>query len=336
LRSIGVLRANRWSSRSSSRAEKLSVAVVGRGRQEELVLEVRGQEPEGLGAERVGGVFAPTGRGAVVGLVHDQQVELAWIERVVRSGQDLPEHPKGPLPLEEVDGGDQAGEVVPRVDVDAPLPPQHPHEFAADDAEVEPELVPHLLPPLDLERRRADDQDLPGPVADDQFQADHPGLDGLAQAHVVGHEQVDPGHLDGPDHRVKLVVLDVDARAERRLDVADVRRGGGPPADRIEEGVQLVGRVEAGGLGEGDVLVDPGARLQLPDDPDLLAEPVVLDGRQRHEGLPGAEGVQAARRQGARGDLVDYPVAGPDADELALLRGGCRCYAHCITSRRGS
>ena len=34
-------------------------------------------------------------------------------------------------------------------------------------------------------------------------------------------------------------------------------------------------------------------------------------------------GLQAAGRQRAGGDLVDDPVAGPDADELALLgRGG--------------
>ena len=55
-------------------------------------------------------------------------------------------------------------------------------------------------------------------MADDEFQRDQPGLDGLAEAHVVGDEQVDPRHLDGPHHRVKLVVLDVDAAAERRLE----------------------------------------------------------------------------------------------------------------------
>ena len=134
------------------------------------------------------------------------------------------------------------------------------------DAEVEAELVPHLLLPLDLQRGRADDQNLPGPVADDEFEGHHARLDGLAEAHVVGDQQVDPWHLDRPHHGIKLVVLDVDARAERGLDVPHVGRGGGAPADGIEEGVELVGRIEAGRLGQGDLLDDPGPRLELPDD----------------------------------------------------------------------
>ncbi len=274
------------------------------------------QQPQGLGPQRVGGVLAPTGRGAVVGLVDDQQVELAGVDRLVGPGQDLPEQPQRSLPLEEVDARDEPGEVVPRVDVDAPLPPQVSHQFAVHDAEVEAELVPHLLLPLDLERRRADDQDLPGPVADDEFQGDHPRLDGLAQAHVVGDQQVDPWHLDRPHHRVKLVVLDVDAGAERRLDVPHIGRGGSPPADGIEEGVELVGRVEAGGIGQGDLLDHPGPRLDLPDDLQFFAQAVVLDGGQRDEGLGVGDPLQAVGRQRAGDDLVDDPVAGPDADQL--------------------
>ena len=147
--------------------------------------------------------------------------------------------------------GDQPGEVGPRVDVDAPLAPQVPHQLAVDDAEVEPELVPHLVPPLDLERGRADDQDAPSPVADDQFEGDQARLDGLAEAHVVGDQQVDPRHLDGPDHGVELVVLDVDARAERGLDVLHVGGGGRTPADGIEEGVEPVGRDRSRSAREG-------------------------------------------------------------------------------------
>ena len=40
--------------------EALGIAVVGRGREEEFVLEVGGQQADGLGAERVGGILAPT------------------------------------------------------------------------------------------------------------------------------------------------------------------------------------------------------------------------------------------------------------------------------------
>ena len=193
------------------RREALRVAVVRRGGQEQLVLEVRHEQPERLGPQRVGGVPAHARRGAVVRLVHDQQVELAGVGRLVRPRQEFPEQPQRPLPLEEVDGGDEPGEVGPRVDVDAPAAAQHPHQRRVHDAEVEAELVPHLLPPLDLERGRADDQNLPGPVPDDEFQRHHARLDGLAEAHVVGDQQVDPRHLDRPHHRVELVVLDVDA-----------------------------------------------------------------------------------------------------------------------------
>ena len=192
--------------------EALRVAVVRRGGQEELVLEVRGQQPERLGPQRVGGVLAPARRGAVVGLVHDQQVVTAGVDRLVRAGQGLPEQPQRPLPLEEVDAGDEPGEVRPRVDVDAPAAAQLPHQLAVHDAEVEAELVPHLVPPLDLQSeagqttrtRRARWRMI-------SSRATMPGLDGLAEAHVVGDQQVDPRHLDGPDHRVELVVLDVDA-----------------------------------------------------------------------------------------------------------------------------
>ena len=62
--------------------EALGVAVVRRGGQEQLVLEVRGQQADRLGAQRVGGVLAPAGRGAVVGLVDDQQVEPAGVDRL--------------------------------------------------------------------------------------------------------------------------------------------------------------------------------------------------------------------------------------------------------------
>ena len=234
-----------------------------RGRQEELVLEVRGQRANGLGAKRVGGVLpGPPGRSCAPRRRSARRSGGDRSTRPRRAGP--PQEPQRSLPLEEVDRGDQPGEVRPRVDVDAPAPPQVPHQFAVDDAEVEAELVPHLVPPLDLERGRADDQNRPGTVPDDEFQADEARLDRLAEAHVVGDQQVDPWHLDGPDHRVKLVVLDVDAGAERRLDVRRRAVADGTPADGIEEGVEPVGRVEAGRLGQGDLLDAPAPPARSP------------------------------------------------------------------------
>ena len=113
-------------------------------------------------------------------------------------------------------------------------------------------------------------ENLPGAVPDDEFERHHPGLDGLAQAHVIGDQQVHPWHLDGPHHRIKLVVLDVDAGTKRGLDVPHVSRRRSTPAHGIEKGVELVGRIEAGGIGQGDLLDHPGPRLKLPNDVAVL------------------------------------------------------------------
>ena len=88
LRSGGVLRANRWlSSISSKRGKALRIAVVRRGRQEQLVFKVRHEQTKGLGPHRIGGVTTSARRSAVMGLVDDQQIELARESRLVRPGQ---------------------------------------------------------------------------------------------------------------------------------------------------------------------------------------------------------------------------------------------------------
>src|SRR5262249_54551686 len=126
---------------------------------------------------------------------------------------------------------------------------------------------------------------LPGPVPQDQLERHQPGLDGLAEADRVEDAQADTGHLDGADDGVELVVLDLDAGAERGLDAIDVGGAGGAPADGIEEGVEAGGGVEPGRLGQGDLLVDAGGDLQFPDDLQLLPEAVVLDRGQGDEVL---------------------------------------------------
>ena len=80
--------------------------------------------------------------------------------------------------------------------VDAARAAQLAHQLAVHDAELQAELVAHLVAPLDLQGRRADDQDAARPVAQDQLLDDQPRLDGLAQADVVGNQQVDARHLD--------------------------------------------------------------------------------------------------------------------------------------------
>src|SRR5262249_49001543 len=152
------------------RREALRVAVVRRGGQEELVFKMRHQEAKSLRAERVGSVAAPTRWGTVMCLIYEKQVELPGIRRFVRPRQHFTKQQQRSIPLEEVDGRDEPGEVVPRIDVDASLAAKLPHQVAVHDAEVEAELVPHLLFPLDLQRGRADNKNFAGAVPDDEFE----------------------------------------------------------------------------------------------------------------------------------------------------------------------
>jgi hypothetical protein len=163
--------------------------------------------------------------------------------------------------------------------VDTPLAAQIAHGVAIHDAELQAEFVPHLVPPLDEKRCRADNQDAPGPVSDDEFQHGHPGLNGLAEAQVVGDQQVDPGHLDSPHHGIKLVVLDFDTGAEWSLDVLEVSGRGRTPSNGIEEGVESVGGIEARGVGQGNLLDDLGTRFEFPNDFQFLAQGVILNRR---------------------------------------------------------
>jgi len=75
--------------------EALDVAVVRGRRQEQVVLEVRGQHADRVGPVRVDGVLATPAGGAGVDLVDDQQVEGARVLVRVR-WQDLGEQAHGP------------------------------------------------------------------------------------------------------------------------------------------------------------------------------------------------------------------------------------------------
>ena len=107
--------------------------------------------------------------------------------------------------------GNQPREMRPGIDVNAPRTAQVLHQGSIHDAEVEAEFVPHLVAPLDLQGCWAHHENPSGPVAQDEFQHHHARFDRLAEAHIVGNQQVDPRHVHGPDHRVELVILDVDA-----------------------------------------------------------------------------------------------------------------------------
>ena len=221
----------------------------------------------------------------------------------------------------------------------APTPraaPQRAEQLAVDDPELEPELLAHLVAPLQLQAGRADDERGPRAVAQDQLLDDEAGLDRLAEADVVGDQQRGARHPQRAHEGFELVVLDRDAAAKRGLQRLLVGAGDRAPAHGIEERVERRGVVDVLGADRRQLgaLDDLRPGLDLPDDLELLARRVVLDRDQGHEvlDLPAVE-----RRLRIALHLGDDPLAAADAGELAGLgggRGGCsdggfgECHCH--------
>jgi len=84
---------------------------------------------------------------------------------------------------------------------------------AGDDAGWNMEEVVERLPPLLAQVGRDDDQEPRRHLAGQQLGDDEPGLDGLAQSHIVGDQHAHARRLQGHDHRDELVVLGDDAAA---------------------------------------------------------------------------------------------------------------------------
>ena len=149
-----------------------------------------------------------------------------------------------------------------------------------------------------------------GPVPQQQLLGDQAGLDGLAEADVVGEQQVDPGRVHRPGDRLELVVLDRDAGAERRLQRLDVGRGHRRPADRVEERGQPLRRVEPvlGHLGQRAAGQHLPAGLDLPDDVEGVAVAAVLHALQADQGA-----VLAGL------DVADHPALAANLHQVSEL-----------------
>ena len=198
------------------RCEGVVVAVVRRRREEQAVLAVRRERADRRGPQRVAGVAAARAGGrAVVDLVDDQDVVAARDLRMRRQHLAQQAHPQ--RTLQPVDRDDQPREVRERVRADATRAAKLAEQLAIDDAELEAELLAQLIAPLQLQRRRADDERRARAMAQQQLLHDEPRLDRLAEADVVGDQQRRARHPQRTNERFELVVLDRDAAAERRL-----------------------------------------------------------------------------------------------------------------------
>ena len=224
-----------------------------------------------------------------------------------------------------------------RVDPDPALSSQSVDVVGIDDLEAEAELLTHLPLPLQAEARRADHEDPPGLVAEHELLHDETRLDGLAQANVIGDQQVHAGHPQSPHQRQKLVVLDIDACPERRLERARIRRGNGSPPHGIEESGEYLRLVHAfSGVGKLGLRTNLRARLDLTEDAQRRRAPLVVDRGKTHQVVPcpsiRIHCVRWTRRLTHR---LDHPIAVPHTNTVYLfrhrncaLRLDCRHAAH--------
>ena len=150
-----------------------------------------------LGVDRVTPPLTPTLVGArraarrdVVGLVDDEDVEREAVSLGPLRREGVSQQALGPLAGQPGHGDDDPREQRERVGVQAVGSAHVAHRLGVDDREVETELLGHLVLPLQAESGRADDDDRAGPVAQQQLLDDQAGLDGLAEADVVGEQQV--------------------------------------------------------------------------------------------------------------------------------------------------
>lgn len=253
--------------------------------------------------------------------VDDQQVESARVG-VGIGGQHLAEQTHGPWALQPVDRDDETGKHAERVGTQPSRTAQVTQHLGVDDAEVEAELLGHFGLPFQAQRCGAGNEHGAGTVTEQEFLDHQSCLDRLPQADVIGDEQIDPRHPQCPHHRVELVVLNLDAGPEGRLKRTGIDRGHGPPPDCVEERCQAVGVVEPAffGLWQGRGLENLGARLDLPDDLEVIGVSVVFDGNQRHEMLhPGVGSRHLICWYGASEDVGHYPMSIADNDELSLF-----------------
>ena len=215
--------------------------------------------------------YRPRPDGAhVVDLVDDQQVEARAGYVGVRPAAPRAAAASAGRRLSQSIDDDQPREVRPRVRVDAARAAQLPRAARVSTIRnSRPNLSRISSRHCSCSAGRADDQHRARAVAQEQLLHDQPGLDRLAQADVVGDQQVRTRHRQRPDDRIELVVLDRDRRL--RNGACSARRsalGDRAPAHGVEERVELAGVVEAvaAGPAASACSMDQPARLDLPDD----------------------------------------------------------------------
>ena len=185
--------------------EATRVAVVGSRTQEQPVLEVRCHEAER--ATEVA-VLAEGRRHQVVALVNDQQIprQVRRVRRCSARGDELLEDVVLP---QVVVRRDDAAEGTPRIRVHAEAFAKRVRLRAVDQIEVQRELGPHLLLPLRPERGRRQNQHALDAPAQQQLGENQAGFHRLAEADIVGDQQIDARHAQRLQQRDELEVFNL-------------------------------------------------------------------------------------------------------------------------------
>jgi hypothetical protein len=148
-----------------------------------------------------------------------------------------------------------------------------------EDLEDHAESVLQLVIPLQKHRRWTGHHDILRLLAEQEFPGDQASLDCLAEADVVGDEQIDPRQAEGFMKRLELIRVNPDASSERRLKQISVGRCHAIPLEGVQVRREQRRRVEP-------LLCDPlpsvlgnrlGIDLLLPQHFERLALGVVIE-----------------------------------------------------------
>ena len=278
-----------------------------RGGEEQAVLEPGRQIADGAGESGLDAVAA-AGRGCgVMRLVEDQ--EAAFEPRA----EPLAHRIGVGRVDQQVVRDEETAVRAPGVDAEAPLAAHSRDVGAVEDLEDQAEALLELALPLFEHRRRGGDDDGLRLAPQEQFAGDQAGLDGLAEAGVVGDEEVDAGQAERLAQRLHLVGVERDAGAERGLEEAGIRRRRAVPAQGVEERGEPAGVVEAarGQIGPAFLGEDAPVDLVVPEHGERFALGIVLRTGEFDDG----------RLVGAGGDdVLDQPAPRAHLNQVADLR----------------
>ncbi len=162
----------------------------------------------------------------------------------------------------------------PGVDAPAALAPHLGDVGAVHHRKAQPEAALHLPLPLQHHRGRCDHHHSVDLLAQQQLAQDEPGLDRLAQAHVIGDEQTHPQHPQRLAQRFELVGLPI--------------AGDAIPAEGVQgtaEHLRLIKAPLTHGVPRG-LTQHPGIHLPLPEHLKPLTVGVLVEARHPHQPVP--------------------------------------------------